>query len=212
MIGKTAVCKVLRRNHSITRLDGILEDINKMKPPDNAPLDKDSELRIISEHVKNIEKLLKILLEKSEKEQNESKDKIAPYIRLHVLHYLKELNKTPLNDTQKRYIQTAITNIEKLSLPVIAALDSPALNLTHNEVRVATLIKKGKSSKEIADILNLSKRTIDYYRSRIRKKLGVKNKKANLQLLLRKIGPASYDMCPDDFRFAVVSYEMTQES
>ena len=55
------------------------------------------------------------------------------------------------------------------------------MNLTHTEVKVAEMIKEGRTNKEIADIMGLSKRTIDTHRENIRKKLGIINKKANLK-------------------------------
>jgi DNA-binding NarL/FixJ family response regulator len=41
-------------------------------------------------------------------------------------------------------------------------------------MRIATLIKEGKSSGEIAKTLVVSKKTIDFHRANIRKKLGLK--------------------------------------
>ncbi len=53
-------------------------------------------------------------------------------------------------------------------------------NLTAKELQIAILVKEGFSSKEIAQILNLSKDSIDFYRKRIRKKLGLKGKSVSL--------------------------------
>lgn len=45
----------------------------------------------------------------------------------------------------------------------------PWIRLTPCEMHVAELIREGKSSKEIAGLLKLSKRTIDWHRANIRK-------------------------------------------
>jgi len=56
--------------------------------------------------------------------------------------------------------------------------------LTPREIQLAYLIKEGKTTKEISELLNLSVRTIDSHRDRIRKKLGLSNRKINLKSYL----------------------------
>ncbi len=46
--------------------------------------------------------------------------------------------------------------------------------LSQMEIKIASFILKGKRSKEIAEILNLSRNTVEWHRSNIRKKLGLK--------------------------------------
>jgi DNA-binding CsgD family transcriptional regulator len=55
------------------------------------------------------------------------------------------------------------------------------LDLNPAEIEVANLARRGKTTKEIAELLNLSGRTIDTYSDNIRSKLGIKNKEANLR-------------------------------
>jgi len=56
--------------------------------------------------------------------------------------------------------------------------------LSPTDLQIALLIKEGKSTKEIADTMNLSSKTIEFHREKIRDKLGIKNKKVNLRTLL----------------------------
>jgi len=46
------------------------------------------------------------------------------------------------------------------------------------------LIKDGKSSKEIADILAISETTVNFHRKNLRKKFGLKNRQMNLRSYL----------------------------
>lgn len=48
--------------------------------------------------------------------------------------------------------------------------------LTHREVQVLSLILEGRSSKEVATFLYLSKRTVDFHLARIYEKLNVTNR------------------------------------
>ncbi|MCJ7541336.1 MAG: helix-turn-helix transcriptional regulator [Desulfobacterales bacterium] len=63
------------------------------------------------------------------------------------------------------------------------ALDAQII-LTPQEIKVVTLIKDGKSSKEIGDILNISETTVNFHRKNLRKKFGLKNRQMNLRSYL----------------------------
>lgn len=54
--------------------------------------------------------------------------------------------------------------------------DDQAVKLTKREVEVLTLVVQGKSSKEVADELFVSKRTVDFHLANIYDKLHVTNR------------------------------------
>jgi DNA-binding CsgD family transcriptional regulator len=56
------------------------------------------------------------------------------------------------------------------------AEDSRTVRLTKREVEVLTLVIEGKSSKEVADQLFVSKRTVDFHLANIYQKLDVTNR------------------------------------
>ena len=58
------------------------------------------------------------------------------------------------------------------------------LGLTPREIEVASLIKDGKTTKEIANFMGIGLRAIDSHRDNIRKKLGLSCRKINLRSYL----------------------------
>ncbi|MFC1543286.1 response regulator transcription factor, partial [Candidatus Neomarinimicrobiota bacterium] len=59
--------------------------------------------------------------------------------------------------------------------------------LSPREVEIGNMIRNGLTSKEIARMLNLSVKTIDAHRNNIRKKLGIRNEKVNLNVYLQTL-------------------------
>ena len=53
--------------------------------------------------------------------------------------------------------------------------DSPKIRLTPRQKAVLQLLVEGKTNKEMAGILHLSLKTIEFHKTRIMKSLGVKN-------------------------------------
>jgi len=101
------------------------------------------------------------------------------------LPYFKELKKRPLQDVEKGLIQMAEENLNDIASHFVQKLTSSYLNLTKKEIQIAELVKDGKTSKEIAQILDASQRVIEFHRENIRRKLGLKKKKGSLAMLLR---------------------------
>ena len=54
--------------------------------------------------------------------------------------------------------------------------EEDAIKLTKREIEVLTLVIEGRSSKEVADMLYVSKRTVDFHLANIYDKLQVSNR------------------------------------
>jgi len=63
---------------------------------------------------------------------------------------------------------------------------SPAARLTDREVEVLYLMATGKTTREVAQELRLSRKTVDTYRARIRKKLGLRTPADYLRFCLEE--------------------------
>ena len=70
----------------------------------------------------------------------------------------------------RRYLSPALRDVYDVAGPARA---SPLESLSARERQVLQLVVEGKSSAEIADVVHLSRKTVETYRSRLMKKLGV---------------------------------------
>jgi len=74
----------------------------------------------------------------------------------------------------RKYICDEIKNI--ISERMLSGNENTGLNaLSQREIEIISYIKKGSSSKEIAEILSLSAKTVEVHRYNLMKKLGLKN-------------------------------------
>jgi DNA-binding NarL/FixJ family response regulator len=79
-------------------------------------------------------------------------------------------------------------HLNELISPFLTKLTSKYSQLTPREIQVASLIKDGLTTKDIAKLLRLSTNTIDIYRQNIRKKSDLRNRKINLQTFFSSLG------------------------
>ncbi|HOO46961.1 MAG TPA: helix-turn-helix transcriptional regulator, partial [Deltaproteobacteria bacterium] len=100
------------------------------------------------------------------------------------LPYVEKLRNTGLDDKQKTLLEILESNLNDIVSPFLKKLSSQYLNLTPTEIQVANLIREGKSTKEIAEVLTISERAIEFHRNNIRDKLGLKKSKTNLRSYL----------------------------
>jgi DNA-binding CsgD family transcriptional regulator len=101
--------------------------------------------------------------------------------------FLERLEGSDLNDEQRECLTVLRKNLDKITSPAMQRLYSDDHDLTPSELQVANLIRQGKSTKEIASLLNLSTRTIEFHRDNIRKKLGIKDRKTSLKSVLKSM-------------------------
>jgi DNA-binding CsgD family transcriptional regulator len=111
-------------------------------------------------------------------------EKILANVNDLIRPYLEKLNKGHLDVNQRAYIKLIEDNISNIISPFLHNFSKKYPNLTPQEIQVVALIKSGKTSKEMAELLNISERTINFHREHIRKKLGLANKKVNLRSYL----------------------------
>ena len=124
---------------------------------------------------------LKVLLEQRVKDREDFENRVSLNVSKLVLPYVEELL-TALRDPAQLRLMTLIReNLTGIISPFAQSMKSSLEGLSARELRVANMVAKGLSNKEMSEMLKVSVKTVEYYRSRIRGKLGIKNKKVNLQ-------------------------------
>lgn len=148
---------------------------------------REEELRTQANHLVEVNTALRVLLKQREADKRELEEDILSNIRSLVLPYIEELKRTGLEDSQTTLLSIIETNMNSIVSPFAGRLSSRSLNLTPTEIQVAGLIKEGKTTKQMASLLQLSENTILFHRYNLRTKLGLKNQKFNLRTYLQTL-------------------------
>jgi len=141
----------------------------------------------VAERTQNLEEVntaLEVLLKTKDDNARQSEEKIIFNIRQLVMPYFEKLHQSKLSDQQRTILDIMQDNLNDTVSFSSHGLSMKLMPLTSSEIHVANFVKQGKSTKEIAGILNSSEKTIETHRKNIRTKLGLRNKKVNLRTFL----------------------------
>jgi len=143
--------------------------------------DRTRELKTQTKKLEEVNTALKVLIDKRDEDKRNLEENVLSNVNNLILPYLNKLKKIVSDPTQKIYIEVLETNVNEIILPFANKLSLKYMSLTPTEIRVANLVKQGIRTKEIAKMLDSSPKTIESHRENIRKKIGIRNKKANLR-------------------------------
>jgi DNA-binding CsgD family transcriptional regulator len=164
---------------------GIITDITERKKNEDLLRKREKELQLKSQNLEELNTALNVLLQKREEDKVRTEETISLNIRELIKPYLDKIKNDELSETQKIYVRIIESNLDEITSSFTLRLSSGHLHLTPTEIKVANLISQGKTSKEIAELINSSPKAISFHRGNIRRKLGLQNKKINLQSYLR---------------------------
>ncbi len=175
-------------NGNALRIIGTVTDITRLKEVESDLIRAHSEMeqrvqeRTTELYESNI--ALKVLLKKRNQDRKDLADQVLSNTSKLVAPYLDKLLTSKLSEQQEVLVEILRNNIKELTSPFANNLSSKLVQLTPAEIQVANLVKLGKSTKEIAEIMHLAPGTISIYRKKIRKKLNLTHQKTNLQSML----------------------------
>jgi PAS domain S-box-containing protein len=159
-------------------------DITIRKQAEKALKKRERELEVKSRNLEELNTALKVLLKQREVDKEELAERTLSNVKHLVLPYIEKLKKGGLDAKDEAYIGIVESNLKEIVSPFSQRLSSKYMTLTPKELQVVNLIKEGRTTKEIAELLNASPGTIDFHRNNIRNKLNLKNKRANLRAYL----------------------------
>jgi len=177
--------RVEERTEELVRANIRLKrEIEERKLAEQTLMRKEEELQLKSLNLEEANTALKVLLKRGEQDKKELEEKVLSNIKELALPYLEKLKACSLDDRQAAYVQLLESSLGDIISPFLQKLSAQYLNLTPTEIQVANLVREGKSTKEISELLNISKRAVEFHRNNIRDKLGLKKEKANLRSYL----------------------------
>ncbi|TRZ90365.1 DNA-binding response regulator [bacterium] len=162
-------------------------DITARKIAEESLQKREAELKAKSEGLEEANTALKVLLKHREEDKATLEEQVLGNVKKLVFPYLSELKQTKLNNAQMAHVETIEEHLRDIVSPFLRTLSSSYLNLTPRETQIAALVKDGKTTKEITDLLNISATAVDFHRKNLRSKFGIKNKNTNLRTYLSSL-------------------------
>ena len=160
------------------------EDITALKLVEEALRESREELQDQKQSLEEANIALKVLLKHRENDKLELEKNVLTNVKALVLPYVEKLKEIPLKPRNKTLVEIIENHLKDIISPLLQKFSNAQIILTPQEIKVVALIKDGKSSKEIADILTISETTVNFHRKNLRKKFGLKNRQMNLRSYL----------------------------
>jgi DNA-binding CsgD family transcriptional regulator len=160
------------------------EDITALKLVEEALIENRKKLQDQKQSLEEANIALKVLLKQRENDKLELEKNVLTNVKELVLPYVEKLKEVPLKPRNKTLVEIIENHLKDIISPLLQKFSNAQIILTPQEIKVVTLIKDGKSSKEIADILNISETTVNFHRKNLRKKFGLKDRQMNLRSYL----------------------------
>lgn len=155
-------------------------DISEQKKAEDALKNREAELAAKSANLQDANTALRVLLKERESDRTDLEEKIVTNVDKLVLPYIKELKRCRLDPSHMAYVDIIEANLNHIISPFLQKLRLRCVDFTPREMRIADLVKRGKTTKEIGRLLQMSPGAVNFHRNNIRKKLGLNNRQVNL--------------------------------
>jgi PAS domain S-box-containing protein len=175
--------RVWERTNELTSTNKRLrEDIRERKRIEGVLKKLEGELKRRSNELNEMNTALRTLLEQRGRDKRDLEMRVLANVNDLIMPCLEKLKKARISGNAKSHLAVLESNLNEIVSP-FASHHTNRL-LSPMEMQVANYIREGLRSKEIGELLGLSKVTVDFYRNNIRKKLGLRNTKTGLRSYL----------------------------
>ncbi len=161
---------------------GACRDITEERRTMDTLKEREKDLVANSETLKEVNAALRVLLKQREDDKHEMEETFVANIKEMILPYINKMQKNKADFRHQAYLDVITTNLNEIMAPFLNTIRQ--LNFTPKEIEVASLIKDGRTTKEIAEIMGVATSAVDSHRNNIRNKLGLVNKDINLRTYL----------------------------
>lgn len=160
------------------------EDITALKLTEEALRQSRKTLNDQAQSLEESNIALKVLLNQRDLDRQELERKVLSNVKGLVLPYVEKLKGARLKPRERTLVEIVDTHLQDIISPLLQNIANADILLTPQEMHIAALIKDGKSSKEIAEVLNISEATVNFHRKNLRIKFGLRNRRVNLRSYL----------------------------
>jgi DNA-binding CsgD family transcriptional regulator len=181
MEGEFQMPKKLSYEELEKRVKDLEGEARKFKQKEKAFRKREQELEVKVDSLQEASHALRVLLKQRDEDKDKIGEKVVSNVRELVLPFVQNLKQSGLDPQQRVNVEVIEANLDSIISPFASTLSAQYLSLTPQEIQIAVLIKEGKSNREIAEVMNLSRRTIESHREHMRRKMGLKHKRANLR-------------------------------
>ncbi len=186
-IGRIVATAIRNANGEIIQDLVMISDITERIQAERELQASEAELQQRSRDLEEVNAALRVLLKKRESDKSDLEERVLVNVKELITPYLQKLKQTRASSRQQAYLKVLEENLNEIVSPFYRTLSATYSRLTPKEMRVADMVRQGRTTKEIAALTNSTPRAVEFHRNNIRKKLGLTNRKTNLRSYLLTI-------------------------
>lgn len=165
-----------------------LKDLTPFKKAQEQVKDASAALQIQKDILMRKNYALREMLVLLEEEKKSIAEKIDENITVSILPVVEKLkSEIGRKDKIRTMIELLEGNLSNLTSSFGVSIGQKKFRLTAREIEICNMIKNGLCSKEIADQLGITSRTVEIHRGNIRKKLGISGSSQSLASFLLEL-------------------------